>query len=101
MHATVRRRRSAALVAATLAADAQSVRSFESLDQGMPSARAYAGVRPGLPVLFVSGYTADVIARYGMLATGIELEPFRVAELLARVRALLDSAAGVAARQGS
>jgi signal transduction histidine kinase/ligand-binding sensor domain-containing protein/CheY-like chemotaxis protein len=59
---------------------------------GRELALAVAALRPGLPVLYVSGYTADVIARHGMLASGIELlhKPFRVPELLARVRALLD-----------
>ena len=47
--------------------------------------------RPGLPVLFMSGYTADVIATRGILAPGISVveKPFTTADLLGKVRALL------------
>jgi PAS domain S-box-containing protein len=48
--------------------------------------------RPGLPALFVSGYPQEVIARRGVLDTGIEFlaKPFTPASLVARVRAILD-----------
>jgi two-component system, cell cycle sensor histidine kinase and response regulator CckA len=47
---------------------------------------------PGVRVLFVSGYTRDVISHHGVLDSGIEFlaKPFTSAALLARVRGLLD-----------
>jgi two-component system cell cycle sensor histidine kinase/response regulator CckA len=49
--------------------------------------------RPGLPALFVSGYPQEVIARRGVLDTGIEFlaKPFTPSSLVARVRAILDA----------
>jgi PAS domain S-box-containing protein len=48
---------------------------------------------PALKVLFVSGYSDNVIAEHGVLGTGVELlpKPFTPAVLLARVRAVLDA----------
>lgn len=45
---------------------------------------------PGLPVLYLSGYTANVLDRYG-LAEGEEVvsKPFRPAELLGAVQRVL------------
>jgi DNA-binding response OmpR family regulator len=45
-----------------------------------------------LRVLYMSGYTDDAIVRHGVLAAEIDLlpKPFAVAQLLARVRELLD-----------
>jgi two-component system, cell cycle sensor histidine kinase and response regulator CckA len=47
----------------------------------------------GLRVLFVSGYTADVIEHHGVRADGVGFlsKPFTPASLLAEVRAALDS----------
>jgi signal transduction histidine kinase len=47
--------------------------------------------RPGLPVLFMSGYTADVIATRGILEPGITVveKPFTTSDLLGKVRELL------------
>jgi PAS domain S-box-containing protein len=47
--------------------------------------------RPGLRTLFVSGYTADVIAHHGVLDDGLELleKPYRRQALLERVRRIL------------
>jgi DNA-binding response OmpR family regulator len=47
---------------------------------------------PGLKVLFVSGYTQDVISHHGVLDAGVELlaKPFTSGALLERVRAVLD-----------
>ncbi len=49
--------------------------------------------RPGLRALFVSGYPQEVIARRGVLDSGIEFlaKPFTPATLVARVRVLLDA----------
>jgi two-component system, cell cycle sensor histidine kinase and response regulator CckA len=43
--------------------------------------------------LFMSGYTADVIADQGVLARGVPFiqKPFSIAELCAKVREALDS----------
>jgi len=49
--------------------------------------------KPGVRVLYVSGYTQDVISHRGILDTGVELlpKPFTSGVLLARVRAILDA----------
>jgi len=48
--------------------------------------------QPGLKVLFVSGYTSDIIAHHGVLDEGVEFleKPFSRQGLLRRVRDLLD-----------
>ena len=57
---------------------------------------AYGNLR----VLYMSGYTDDAIVRHGVLAAGIDLlpKPFAVAQLLARVRELLDRPSHAEAR---
>jgi PAS domain S-box-containing protein len=47
---------------------------------------------PRLRVLFLSGYTANVIVHHGVLDSGIDFlqKPFRVNELLAKIREILD-----------
>ena len=49
-------------------------------------------LRPGIKVLFMSGYTDDQIIRGGVIARNVELlqKPFEIAELLRRMRAVLD-----------
>jgi PAS domain S-box-containing protein len=49
-------------------------------------------IYPDLRCLFMSGYTADIIAQHGMLDTGISFiqKPFNRTELLVKVRAALD-----------
>ncbi len=56
--------------------------------------------RPGLAVLFVSGYSTEVVERYGILPPedGLLAKPFTPRELLERVRARLDRAAALARR---
>ncbi len=51
--------------------------------------------RPGLPVLFISGYTDDVIGPHGILDPGITLleKPFTAEALTRRVREVLDGRA--------
>ena len=48
---------------------------------------------PGLKRLFMSGYTADVIAHQGVLAEGLQFihKPFSLPDLAAKVREVLDS----------
>ena len=48
---------------------------------------------PSLPILFVSGYTDDIIAQHGIVGGGIALlsKPFSPATLGQRVRELLDA----------
>jgi signal transduction histidine kinase len=49
--------------------------------------------KPGLKVLFTTGYTRNAIVHQGRLDAGVELlgKPFSFADLAAKVRALLDS----------
>jgi len=49
---------------------------------------------PGLKTLFMSGYTADVIAREGVLEEGVNFiqKPFSIHNLAATIRELLDRA---------
>jgi YesN/AraC family two-component response regulator len=53
---------------------------------------------PGLKCLFMSGYTANVIAHHGVLEEGVEfmLKPFTAQDFCQRVRQLLDAGAGSA-----
>ena len=48
-------------------------------------------VRPELKVVYMSGYTADVITRHGVLEPGIELieKPFSPGALAQKVRMVL------------
>ncbi|MBU1245310.1 response regulator, partial [Myxococcota bacterium] len=50
--------------------------------------------RPGLPCLFMSGYTSEIIDRQGILAADVHFlqKPFRASILLQKVRAVLDGA---------
>jgi two-component system cell cycle sensor histidine kinase/response regulator CckA len=51
-----------------------------------------AKVRPGMKVLFMSGYTDETIVHHGVLNPGTQFigKPFMQADLLARVRGVLD-----------
>jgi DNA-binding response OmpR family regulator len=59
---------------------------------GREVATALSAERPGLRVLFASGYTAEAIARHGVLEPGTDLihKPFTPDALLRRVRERLD-----------
>jgi len=52
--------------------------------------RLLAG-RPGLQCLYMSGYTADIIAHQGVLAEGVQFiqQPFSMKELAAKVRGMM------------
>ena len=60
---------------------------------GKKAFSAIEAVDPDVKVLFMSGYTADIISRQGLLDQGFELiqKPVTPAELLARVRKALNS----------
>jgi CheY-like chemotaxis protein len=59
---------------------------------GRDLAERLTEIRPGIRCLFVSGYTADVIARRGVLDDGVRLleKPFSRWDLAAKVRKALD-----------
>jgi FixJ family two-component response regulator len=59
---------------------------------GRELAARLAATRPGLRVLFASGYGEDVIARHGVVEPGVLLlkKPFSVACLARLVREALD-----------
>lgn len=61
---------------------------------GKELARRLHTVHPDLRCLFMSGYTADIIAQHGVLDTGISFiqKPFSRTELLTKVREVLDQA---------
>jgi CheY-like chemotaxis protein len=51
-----------------------------------------AAARPGLRVLFISGYTDDVIVEHGVLEPGLDYlpKPFTVSQLAIKVREVID-----------
>ena len=59
---------------------------------GKELARRIQVLSPQTRVLYVSGYTTDVLSHYGVLETGVDFmqKPFDSSELLAKVRAILD-----------
>ena len=60
---------------------------------GPEIARRAAELRPGIRVLFMSGFTDETLSRHGFEASGSELieKPFTPAAILDRVRSLLDA----------
>lgn len=68
------------------------------LDVVMPKKNgkeAYEEIRalkPGMQAIFLSGYTADIIDKNGLMGAGLHLinKPLLPNQLLAKVRALLD-----------
>lgn len=59
---------------------------------GRDLASRITALRPGLKCLFMSGYTAEVIARHGILDTGLQFiqKPFSRKNLLRKIRQVLD-----------
>ncbi len=59
---------------------------------GRELVRQLAALRPAVRILYMSGYTANVIAEHGVLADGEELlqKPFVAQQLLQQVRRVLD-----------
>jgi two-component system cell cycle sensor histidine kinase/response regulator CckA len=62
---------------------------------GQELAQRLSELRPGLPVIFMSGYTDDDVARRGLLEAGIPYleKPFSPEALARMIRAVLSSAA--------
>jgi len=62
---------------------------------GRELARRLREMHPGIKVLFMSGYTADVIARQGVLDPDVEFveKPFAIRDLAVKVRRALDGPA--------
>ena len=50
-------------------------------------------LHPGIKLLFMSGYTADVIAHQGVLDAGVAFiqKPFSLADMTQKVREVLDT----------
>jgi len=61
---------------------------------GRDLARQIAELYPGIRFLFMSGYTANVIAHQGVLDDGVAFiqKPFSMADMTAKVREILDMA---------
>jgi PAS domain S-box-containing protein len=59
---------------------------------GRELAAEVARLHPGVPVLYTSGYTENMIAHHGVLDEGVEFlqKPYSPRDLAARVRAILD-----------
>jgi CheY-like chemotaxis protein len=59
---------------------------------GRQLAERLGAVRPGLKCLYMSGYTADIIAHRGVLDEGVRFiaKPFSLAVLAEKVREALD-----------
>jgi len=59
---------------------------------GRALSEAARAMRPGLPVLFTSGYTRNAIVHHGRLDPGVQLlgKPYRREDLARKVRAALD-----------
>ena len=67
---------------------------------GRVLAESLAATRPGIKVLYMSGYTADVIAHSGVLEAGVVLveKPFTALVLLRRLREVLGEAGAAQSR---
>jgi len=59
---------------------------------GYPVGQRIAELMPGVRIVYMSGYTQDILDRQGILGDGVAFipKPFSTPELLARVREVLD-----------
>jgi len=66
---------------------------------GRDLAKNLLSLYPGLKRLFMSGYTANVIAHHGVLDEGVHFmqKPFTLADLAVKVREALETDAPVVA----
>ena len=60
---------------------------------GRELAERITAIKPGLKCLYISGYTADVIARQGVLDEGVHFiqKPFKRSEIAKKVREVLNA----------
>jgi FixJ family two-component response regulator len=60
---------------------------------GRELARKIEKMIPGIKCLFMSGYTADVIAQHGVLEPGVNFiqKPFSLRDLAEKIRSVLES----------
>jgi signal transduction histidine kinase/CheY-like chemotaxis protein len=67
---------------------------------GRELAARMASLRPGIAVLFTSGYGEDIIARQGVLEAGLHFieKPYRLSDLSTKVRDILDTRARASGR---
>jgi two-component system cell cycle sensor histidine kinase/response regulator CckA len=63
---------------------------------GRDLAKNVLSLYPGVRCLFMSGYTADIIAHHGVLETGVSFiqKPFSAEDLSAKIREVLEHAQG-------
>ena len=59
---------------------------------GKDLAKILLALSPDLKILFTSGYTANVIARHGVLDEGVQFiqKPFTIQDLTAKIRRVFD-----------
>jgi CheY-like chemotaxis protein len=64
--------------------------------QGRELARKIRALQPGIPVVFMSGYTQGLLSQQGVLAPGVHLieKPFSEASLLAKLHEVLTGGDG-------
>ena len=61
---------------------------------GRDLSKLISNIKPGIKCLYISGYTANVIAHQGVLDEGVNFiqKPFSMKDLAFKVREVLDNA---------